>query len=106
MLFKKNCPIIVTDNPKNTNTVVNPNTKQIDDKKTDNKFFLLSNSSIDRPVTNVIYTGIRGKIQGLIKVNIPAKRLANIGKLPNSCIIKVLPQAFFVSEQLLYPQFL
>ena len=96
MLFKKNCPIIVTDNPKKTNTVVNPKTKHIEDKKTDNKFFLLSNSSTDNPVTNVIYTGIRGKIQGLMKVNIPANKLANMGKFPKSCIMKVLPQAFFV----------
>jgi hypothetical protein len=45
-------------------------------------------------------------MQGLINVKIPANKLANIGKFPNSCIMKVLPQAFFVWEQLLYPQFL
>ena len=61
---------------------------------------------IEKAYFSAARQGIRGKMQGLINVNIPAKRLANTGKLPKSCIMKVLPQAFFVSGQLLYLQFL
>ena len=51
---------------------------------------------MDKPVIKVIYAGIKGNTQGLTKVKIPANKLASTGKFPNCCIMKVLPQAFFV----------
>ena len=97
MLFKTSCPITVTDKPSITNIVVNPAMNVSEHKSAGKTFFLLFNWSMEKPVISVMYTGIKGKIQGLIKVKTPAIKLVITGKFPKLSIMKVLPLTFFGS---------
>ena len=73
--------------PSKTKTIEKPETKIKELIKICFIFFESFIRSSAIPVINVIYAGISGSTQGLIKVSRPAKKLAIMGKFPKDSVI-------------------